>query len=281
VAKPRELKDPRLNRNIQEERRRAASKRDERLGKVTATSSSRESSPVFNGVANAHPAWANYSAQTLQSSQSASAPPSDTALPVHTPSPVVPASQGTASAVDVGASSSYGRPVLPATPASATALTGSRGQATPTIKSTKETFPIAHEVPKRSSATSTSQPKSGTSSKSSIPPWAGPLEKLLAEGMANEGSSTQFAQQSSCPPLLRKTAYPDNDVKRPQPLPQPQHHPIDLDAHYRAASEASCRVSSASTATIVANEEMQGAGLESLPTAKNSGSVIKVRYLSV
>ena len=270
VAKPGKLKDPRFNRDPQEERRKAASKRDARLG-VSSPTSPRESAPAVNSLANAHPGWNNWSARTLQSAQSVSASATNVSLPVNTPLLVVSASQG--NAVN---SSSYGRPVVPAPTATLTTTTSANtSTATPVPKEAKTYSPVMRQVTSKPSAPSklsirfTSQPES-IASKSGIPAWAGPLEKLLAEGKANERSSMAT---SSSPKGY--TVNPGNDVERPQPQAKPRS--VDMDAHYKAATEASRRVTNTSITTIVGDEETQAVELESLSLAKNVSGITEVR----
>jgi hypothetical protein len=74
-------------------------------------------------------------------------------------------------------------------------------------------------------------------------------QKLLAEGAAFERSSSAkpaSASSPSTPPHTRKFA-----VKRTEPQPQP----LDLDAQFRAAYEASRRVSGTASEMDAAEDE--------------------------
>jgi hypothetical protein len=96
------------------------------------------------------------------------------------------------------------------------------------------------------------------------PAWAGPLEKLLAESISKQSTTTAKSALVSIPPHLRKikkVARAATDCANGQqgnnlsPISTSYSHSISLEARYEAAEEASRRVSNTSASAIMNHQD--------------------------
>ncbi|KAF2823568.1 hypothetical protein CC86DRAFT_69542 [Ophiobolus disseminans] len=226
IAKPGVLKDPRFNKDPQAVQKKAAMKREMRLlgyeGDFIGDSFSSSSSVSVESTAQtaAHPALSKWPAQVIRSSY----PTALASAKAETPTP------------SRGMSSARMAPFVPA-----------RAQITSTTKGTMENFPVMPVENKQVRPLTVANDQPAHIAKTNTPAWAGPLEKLLAEGMAHERTPSAKPASTSTQSNERKST-------------NSQRESLDLDAQFRAASEASRRISDTTTSNITVNEEVMSNG---------------------